>query len=311
MRRFPLAFVVSVLLHVGLLLLAYVSWKHTPKPAISVSVPVQLVAKVPSRAQAEAPVDKLAVKTPQPIPAPEEQPKPVPPTPAPPLPVPTPQKEVVPQKKTEPKPVPLPKPPEPKVVPKVEPKPVPKPADKAPPDKDGLKKPTPDKAKPTPAKPTPQTPAKPSPSKAADDFLTNLAQTAATPSRAPTRTLPQANTHRTTGASNNGAGPADAGAVDQALSALTSKLGHIWAPNCDVPGGNKVDLHLLFVISPNGRVISGPQWLNPRNDPIWEAAATRAKAAVKRGELYDDLPAGAYNQQLDIEFDAQKVCVGR
>ncbi len=287
MRRFPLAFVVSVLLHVGLLLLAYISWKDAPKPVAVVSVPVELVAKIPSRQQAEAPVDKLAVKTPAPIPAPEEQPKPTPPTPAPPLPVPVPQKEVTPQKKPEPKPVPTPKPPEPK--------PTPKPADTAPPDKDGMKKPVPPaKAKPAPAKPVLD--------------LGALAQTAAAPSKAPTRTLPQANTHRTTGISNTGSGPADAGVVNDALSALTQKLGRIWAPNCDVPGGDKVDLHLLFVISPSGRVTSGPQWLNPSSDPVWEAAATRAKAAVKRGELYDDLPAGAYNHPLDIEFDAQKVC---
>ncbi len=287
MRRFPLAFVVSVLLHVGLLLLAYISWKDTPKPIAVVSVPVELVSNVPSRQQAEAPVDKLAVKTPQPIPAPEETPKPTPPTPTPPLPVPTPQKAVVPNKVPEPKPVPLPKPPEPK--------PVPKPADQAPPDKNGVKKPVPpEKAKPAPAKP------------ALD--LDSLAQAAAAPSKAPTRTLPQANTHRTTGISSVGQGPSDAGVVDAALNALTSKLGHIWAPNCDVPGGNKVDLHLLFVISPGGRVVSGPQWLNPKNDPVWEAAATRAKAAVKQGELYDNLPAGAYNKPLDIEFDAKTVC---
>jgi len=295
MRRYPVSFVVSILLHVGLFALLFIGWINTPRPIAVSAVPVELVSKVPSRLQAEAPVDKLAVKTPQPIPAPEEKPQPTPPTPAPPLPVPTPQKEVAPTKKPEPKPVPQPKPPEPKPAPKP---PEPKPAEKAPPDKNGLKKPVPaEKTKPAPAKPSLD--------------LDALAQTAASPSKAPTRTLPQANTHRTTGISSTGSGPADAGVLDQALSALTSKLGHIWAPNCDVPGGNKVDLHLLFVISPTGRVISGPQWLNPRNDPVWEAAATRAKAAVKRGELYDDLPAGVYNKQLDIEFDAQKVCAGQ
>jgi len=295
MRRFPLAFVVSVLLHVGLLLLAYISWKHMPKPVTVVSVPVQLVAKVPSRAQAEAPVDKLAVKAPQPVPAPEEQPKPVPPTPAPPLPVPTPQKEVVPQKKPEPKPVPQPRPPEPKPAPKP---PEPKPVEKAPPDKNGMKKPVPLE------KP------KPSPSKAADDFLSNLAQTAATPSKAPTRTLPQANTHKTAGASNVGAAMNDAG-NDVAMSRLTTKLMHLWQLNCDVWGPKKISFDLVFVISPNGRVISGPQWVEPNTDPVWEAAVTSAKAAVKRGELYDDLPKGLYNQSLDITFDVQKACRGQ
>ena len=289
MRRFPVAFVVSVLLHVGLLLLAYISWKDAPKPVAVVSVPVELVAKIPSRQQAEAPVDKLAVKTPAPIPAPEEQPKPIPPTPAPPLPVPVPQKEVVPQKKPEPKPVPTPKPPEPK--------PTPKPADTAPPDKDGMKKPTPpQKTKPAPAAPTLD--------------LGALAQTAASPSKAPTRTLAQANTHRTTGMSNVGSGPADAGA-QVALDALTQRLQHLWSPNCDVPGGNEVQPDIEFIVSPNGRVTEGPRWTNPRSDPVWQAGATRAMLAVKRGELYDGLPAGLYNRSITITFDAKNACRGQ
>jgi outer membrane biosynthesis protein TonB len=289
MRRFPVAFVVSVLLHAGLLWLLVTSWLNMPKPVAVVSVPVELVAKIPSRQQAEAPVDKLAVKTPAPIPAPEEQPKPTPPTPAPPLPVPVPQKEVVPQKKPEPKPVPTPKPPEPK--------PEPKPAYKAPPDKDGMKKPTPPaKAKPKPAAPTLD--------------LSALAQAAASPSKAPTRTLPQANTHRTTGESNFGSGPADAGA-QVALDALTQRLEHLWSPNCDVPGGNQVQPDIEFTLSPNGRVTEGPRWTNPRSDPVWQAGATRAMLAVKRGELYSGLPAGLYNTSITITFDAKNACRGQ
>ena len=291
MRRFPLAFVVSVLLHVGLLLLAYISWKNAPKPVAVVSVPVELVAKIPSRQQAEAPVDKLAVKTPVPIPAPEEQPKPTPPVPAPPLPVPVPQKEVVPQKKPEPKPVPTPKPPEPK--------PSPKPADKAPPDKDGMKKPVPpQKTKPAPAAP------------ALD--LGALAQTAAAPSKAPTRTLPQANTHRTTGESNFGSGPADAGDTQVALGDLGRKLGRIWAPNCTAPGAANVVIKLSVRFSTGGRVISGPTPLNERTgDALWEDGYSRAKAAITRGEqeqLYVGLPKGAYNVDVPFTFVAKTTC---
>lgn len=293
MRRYPVSFVVSILLHVGLFALLFIGWINTPKPVIVVSVPVQLVAKVPSRAQAEAPVDKLAVKAPQPIPAPEEKPQPTPPTPAPPLPVPTPQKEVVPPKKAEPKPV-QPKPPEPKPVPKP---PEPKPVDKTPPDKNGMKKPVPpQKTKPAPAPPSLD--------------LNALAQTAATPSKAPTRTLAQANTHRTQGASNVGQAENDAG-NDVAMSRLTTKLMHLWQLNCDVWGAKKISFDLVFVISPNGRVISGPQWVNSNSDSVWEAAVTSAKAAVKRGELYDDLPKGLYNQSLDITFDVQQACRGQ
>ncbi len=296
MRRFPPAFVVSVLLHVGLLLLAYISWKHAPKPVPVSSVPVELVAKVPSRQQAETPVDKLAVKAPQPIPAPEQEPKPTPPTPAPKLPVPELQKEIVPQKKAEPKPVPTPKPPEPKPVPKP---PEPKPAEKAPPDKDGMKKSVPpQKTKPAPSPPSLD--------------LNALAQTAAAPSKAPTRTLAQANTHKTDGASNFGSGPADAGDTQVALGDLGRKLGRLWSPNCTAPGAGGVVIKLTVRFSPNGRVISGPTWLNERKgDALWEDGASRAAAAITRGEqeqLYAGLPKGAYNVDVPFTFVAKTTC---
>jgi outer membrane biosynthesis protein TonB len=296
MRRFPLAFVVSVLLHVGLLLLAYISWTNMPKPVPVVSVPVELVSKIPSRQQAEAPVDKLAVKPPQPIPAPEEKPQPTPPTPAPPLPVPVPQKEVVPQKKPEPKPEPKPKPPEPRP----QPKPEPKPAEKAPPDKNGLKKPVPpEKAKPAPAKP------------ALD--LNALAQTAASPSRAPTRTLAQANTHRTTGMSNVGSGPADAGdKTNNAEEELGRRLQGLWNPMCGVAGANKVVLKVRVWPSHGGRILRQPQWDNPSGDSMASAAFGRAQAAVAQVDISDlNFPPDDYTGGIEVNFNAPKACKGQ
>jgi len=204
---------------------------------------------------------------------------------------PAPQKAVVPEK-TKPEPKPLPPQPKP------EPKPAPKGADKAPPDKNGMKPPVP---------PEKSKPARPKPS---DDFLSGLAQNAVSPSKAPTRTLPQANTRLTTGMSSRGSGPADAG-DKLAMSELTDKLDHLWQLNCDVWAPKKVSFDLMFVISPNGRVISGPEWINPNADPVWQAAAARAKAAVKKGELYTDLPPGLYNRRLQITFDAPTACAGQ
>lgn len=292
MRRFPLAFVVSLLLHVGLLLLAYISWKHAPKPIAVASVPVELVSKVPSQQQAEAPVDKLAVKTPQPIPAPEETPKPTPPTPAPPLPVPTPQKAVVPEKKPEPKPVPVPKPPEPK--------PSPKPADQAPLDKNGMKKPVPpEKAKPAPAKP------------ALD--LDALAQTAAAPSKASTHTLAQANTHRTTGISNVGAGPVDAGSkANTAEEELGRRLKGLWNPMCGVPGANKVILKVRVWPSHGGRIIRHPVWENQSGDSMATASYGRAQAAVAQVDIGDlNFPTDDYTGGIEVTFDAPSACRGQ
>ncbi len=266
MQRIGPATVLSALLHVGLFLLLFLGWTSAPKPLPVASVPVQLVSSVPMHQQAAAPVDELAVKTPVPEPAPEEPAKPEP-TPAPKLPVPVPQKEIA--------------KPEPKAAP-------------APPDKNGLKKPQPDKNAKAPA-------AKPSLD------LNALSQLAASPSKSKTRQQAQANTHKTDGTSNFGSAPADAG-TNTALKALTDRLIQLWSPNCDVPGGNLVQPDIKFTISPNGRVTTGPDWVNKRSDPVWEAGAARAQQAVKRGELYSDLPDGLYNRPLIITFDAKTAC---
>ncbi len=315
MKRYGPSFVLSVLLHVGLLALALITWQMTPKPIPVASVPVELVSQVPMHAQTETPVDKLAVKTPTPEPAPEEETKPTPPTPAPKLPVPVPQKEIVapPVKTPAPKPVPV-KAPETKPTPKPTPAP-PKPAPvptPAPPDKNGMKKPQPTPVK-EPAKPTPApakaAPAKPTaPAKPVLD-LDALSQIAAAPSKSRTRNPAQANTHATNGSSNYGAAPADAG-MQTAIGALTQRLQKLWNPACDVPGFNTVHPDIRFVISPSGRVTQGPDWANPRNDPVWTAAANNAKSAVKRGELYEGLPAGLYNRPLVITFDGSSACGG-
>jgi periplasmic protein TonB len=276
MKRFNTALVLSIALHAGVFALAYVSWKTAPPKMAVPSVPIELVSEVPMREQAEAPVDELAVKTPEPEPAPEVpvvEPKP---DPAPKLPVPVPQKPAAP--KPEPKP---------------EKKPDPKPVEKPKPDPKGVKKPEPPK----------QTKPKTS---AADDLLSRLA---AAPSQATSKKPAQANTRRTDGRSNQGTAPATAGKQTN-LAALTRRLQNLWSPNCDVPGARLVSPELAFTISPNGRVVQGPEWLNRRSDPVWQAAASRAMSAVKQGELYDDLPADLYNKRIEYTFDGNTACGG-
>lgn len=277
MKKFGPSFIVSLLLHVGLILLAFISLKLTPPPLKVASVPVTIISDMPSRQMAEAPVDELAVKTPEPIPQPE--PVPPQPTPAPPQPVPTPIKPAA---------KPLPTPPTPTPVP---------------PDKNGLKKPEPTPAKkPVPAKPAPK--AKPQ-----DDLLSRLA---ATPSQAPTRRAPSASTQKTTGASAFGSGPADAG-LQNDVNALTQRLVPLWTINCDIPGSRDVSVQVRFRISPNGRIVDGPTWVNKRNDPVWQAGANLALAAVNRGQpnTYLGLPDGLYTHTLLITFNARNACQGR
>jgi outer membrane biosynthesis protein TonB len=276
MKKFGPSFLVSLLLHAGLILLALISLQLNPPPVKVASVPVTIISDMPSRQMAEAPVDELAVKTPEPVPAPEE-PVPPQPVPEPPQPVPAPVKPAA--KPTPAKPAPVP------------------------PDKNGMKKadPTPVK-KPTPAKPAPK--AKPQ-----DSLLDRLA---ATPSQAPTRRAPSASTQKTTGQSAVGSGPADAGLKTE-MNALTQRLNKLWLLNCDVPGSQDVAPEIRFTLSPNGRVTDGPVWVNKRNDPVWQAGANLALAAVNKGQpnAFIDLPDGLYNRPLKIIFDARKACQGR
>jgi hypothetical protein len=273
MKKFGPSFVVSLLLHAGLILLAFISLQLNPPPVKVASVPVTIISDMPSRQMAEAPVDDLAVKTPEPIPQPE---------PVPPQPVPEP-----------PQPVPAP------VKPAVKPAPA-KPA-AAPPDKNGMKK-----AEPAPAKKTP--PKKSAPKAKPQDSL--LDRLAATPSQAPTRRAPSASTQKMTGISAKGSGPADAGQKAQ-LGLLVQRLTKLWLINCDVPGSDQVSAVVTFTISPNGRVIAGPNWINKRNDPVWQAGANLALAAVNKGQpnSYLDLDE-LHGHSLTITFDAKKACQG-
>ncbi|MFT4091054.1 MAG: hypothetical protein QM645_10005 [Asticcacaulis sp.] len=290
MKRMGPALLGSIALHVGVVLFALLRWGSEPETLQVSSVPVQIVSEIPTFAQAPSPVDASAVLPPEPEPMPE------PAAPAEPEPAPQPEPKPVPAPKPEPKPAPAPKP-TPKPTPKPAPTPTPKPAPKPDP------KPA---AKPEPAKPAPK-PAQPKPPSSGLD-LDSLSRTQSTPSRSNTRTPARPSTTATDGASNRGADAKDSG---PAVDALTSRLQRLWSLNCDVPGGDKVSLWIGFTISPNGRVTKGPEWLEKRNDPVWQAAASRAQLAVKRGELYEGLPDNLYNRPLEINFDAEAACKGR
>lgn len=277
MRRMGPALLGSIALHAGVVLFALLRWGSEPETLKVSSVPVQIVSEIPTFAQAPSPVDETAVLPPEPEPMPEPA-APAEPEPAP---VPAPKPEPKPEPKPTPKPTPTPKP-----APKPEPKPTPKPEPK----------------KPEPKKAEPKKP----PSSGLD--LDSLSRTQSTPSRSNTRTPARPSTTATDGASNRGADSKDTGA---ALDSITSRLQRLWSLNCDVPGGDKVSLWIGFTISPNGRVIKGPEWIDKRNDSVWQAAASRAQLAVKRGELYEGLPDNLYNRPLEINFDAEAACKGR
>ncbi|ESQ87123.1 hypothetical protein ABAC460_21370 [Asticcacaulis sp. AC460] len=269
MQRHLPSWLVSILLHAGLLALAYIGWATAPKPVKVTSIAVEIISETQSQEMAPAPVDELAVNDPQPIPAVEDV-QPTPPEPEP-QPVPTPQKATAPAKP--------------------EKKPEPAKKDKAPkPDPKGNQKPKPDKQ-----------------ASAADDLLN---RSSTSPAQSKSRIPPRASTKPTDGRSDRGAAAEDAGAKAD-LDALTDRLGQAWTLNCDVPGVRSMVIQLTFKLSPNGRVIEGPTWANPRSDQVWRANSELAIQAVKKTAPFPGLNPGVYNKKLKINFDAAEVCRGR
>ncbi len=94
----------------------------------------------------------------------------------------------------------------------------------------------------------------------------------------------------------------------QAFSGVVRRLQVIWHPSCELPGFRDTHPDIRFVIGNDGRLVSGPDWTNPQPEAVWQTAAHRAKVAVVRGQLYDDLPEGLYNKPLTVTFDARRAC---
>ena len=332
----------SIALHASVALLVVFGLPQEKKTLTVVSVPVTIVSDTIAQAAApsetvskdeKAGQDEAQTEAPAPSKA-EPQPAPPPPAPKPepkkPEPKPEPKK---PEPKPEPKkpePKPEPKKPEPKPEPK---KPDPKPEPKKPDPKPEPKKPDP---KPEPKKPEPKPdPKKPDTKPTKSDApssldLNSLSKDLKHQGQASkgldlnslSKDLGKAKTPKADkgssgpvlspglGKSSSGAAPVDTG---PALSALKDRLERLWSPNCDVPGGNQVVARIQFTISSTGRVIRGPDWVNKKSDPVWEAAAARAVGAVKRAEqehAYEDLPDALKNQSIMLNFDAREACRG-
>lgn len=98
-------------------------------------------------------------------------------------------------------------------------------------------------------------------------------------------------------------------AVD--VSGVARRVMTLWSPNCDAAGANRTRIVLSFKLSANGRISQGPDWTNPSTDEASVSAASRAKAAVVRGQPYDGLPDALYGQSIVLVFDAAAACGAR
>lgn len=276
-QRVSPALLGSVALHgaVAALMIFGLPWRSSKPITIGESVPVTIVANGPTnvRPAEEAPVEQTA-QTPEPTP--QASPQPPAPTPAP-QPTPAPP----------PKPVPTPK--------------------AAPP------APTPPKPAPTP-KPTP-TPsqAKPSPAKKNDsDFFSSLEASLAKSQKAtgkPTANAPKGPARAETSVSARPAMGAATGLSAAALGRLQGEVQERWNPNCEVEGGADVNVRVIFVIGPGGRVVGQPESPGTSSpNPVVKAASDRAIRALFAASPFAYLPSDLYGQKIALNFNAKQAC---
>ena len=294
-------FLYSGVLHIGVVLLAYVHlWNllFPPPPVEETPIAVQLVNIAPeTRATQPNPNPKPAEKPEEkPVEAPKEPPKkPVqkeePPPPSPP-PAPAPAPAVAQSEPTPTPPAPQPKP-EPPTPPPPPPPPAPSPKPEPP-------KVEPPKPEPPPRKPTPPDDKKKPDDKSFDAFLKNLSKhPESQPTQTPTKTAPQQQAARP---SAQPAAPLGPKLTTSEIDVVKQQIEQCWNP----PSGAKQSHDLIVVISatvgPDGRVISAQIVSTDRmGDPFYRAAAESARRAVLNPSCSPlKLPPEKYEQWKDL-----------
>jgi outer membrane biosynthesis protein TonB len=277
-RRPSPAIVGSILLHAGVVALAFVSWPEkteAPKPLVN-SVPVSIVSE---ETIAAAPADN-----PQPEPSPDDAataPVSAPEEPTPPVPEPTP-----------PRPTPTPPPPRPAPTPRpTPPRPQPTPPRPTPP--------TPPKTQPTPPRPTPPVPNRPAPKR--DEPSLDLDALAG-----PTRNTNQRGRPAT---GQQGAGTASRATGPQ-LAALGGQVTPNWILNCEMPGMDALVIRVTVRLSSDGQVVGTPRVEQPRNDATGRAASDSMLRAIRATSPFN-VPAGFTAQEVPFRFETARQCANR
>lgn len=181
--------------------------------------------------------------------------------------------------------------------------------------------PTPTPAPATPPKPTPTpkpvptpTPAKPTPQKKTDsnDFFASLEASIAKTKKAtgkPTSNAPKGPARQETSVSARPALGAATGLSAAALGRLQGEVQQRWNPNCEVEGGANVNVRVVFVIGPGGRVVGQPESPGTSSpDPVVKAASDRAIRALFAASPFAYLPSDLYGQKIALNFNAKQAC---
>lgn len=169
--------------------------------------------------------------------------------------------------------------------------------------------------KPTPTpKPSPTpTPAKPKETKKNDnDFFASLEASIAKSKKAtgkPTANAPKGPARAETSVSARPAMGAATGLSAAALGRLQGEVQDRWNPNCEVEGGANVNVRVVFVIGPGGRVVGQPQSPGTSSsDPVVKAASDRAIRALFAASPFAYLPSDLYGKEIALNFNAKQAC---
>jgi protein TonB len=93
------------------------------------------------------------------------------------------------------------------------------------------------------------------------------------------------------------------------IAGLVDELQRRWNPNCEVEGGSRVKLTVQIRVAPSGQLLEPPKIIRGlSNEPMVQAAATRARLAVTSSVPFRNLPDEYYGEALNLTFDAQKAC---
>lgn len=178
--------------------------------------------------------------------------------------------------------------------------------------------PTPTPPVPTPAPtPTPKAAQKPAPKTPAakPEKQLDLAALEASvsklirPSKARPSAAPKGPTRQETATQARetpGAG-ADVGA---AMAQLGAELQRRWNPNCEVEGGRRIVVRVVFLLNAAGQVAGEPSWqitAGPQSG-VGQAAAERAVRAVYAAAPFRNLPREFYGDRIAVNFNAREAC---
>jgi len=168
--------------------------------------------------------------------------------------------------------------------------------------------------KPTPVpKPTPSpTPAKPKETKKSDsDFFASLEASIAKSKKAtgkPTANAPKGPARAETSVSARPAMGAATGLSAAALGRLQGEVQDRWNPNCEVEAGAGINVRVVFVIGPGGRIVGHPETPGNAPDAMTKAASDRAVRALFAAAPFAYLPSDLYGQKIALNFNAKQAC---